>query len=387
MQVATHHDEPALRVLMVTPFPSREEEVVGGVAGVAYYLCKHLQEYPGLTVDVLVPDCRTGSGSVAQLNGIKVTYLPAEKESMWQRISHSRTATLVSEFAANGNYDVVHVQGAPEWSQKLSCPVLVTLHGVIEQDMLYRGGNALLRKLLWPIVRVREQRKRAKIENLIVISPYIETVMGSAFAGKRWPIENPVHHSFFEIDRDLQPHTILFAGVVTARKNLIGLIRALDIVRHEIPDVLLKVAGSLRDTEYSNACIAEVERLELKQHLEFLGVLSVDGMQEQLSKAHIMALSSLQETAPLSIGESLAAGVPVVASNICGIPYMIKAGETGQLVNPENIDDIAQGILDAFQLDPELSEKACKWEANTRFKGVEIAKSTLSVYRSLLKHS
>lgn len=382
-----NNDNPVFRVLMVTDFPLREGEVVGGVAGAAHCLCKCLQEISGVDVDVLVPGCRIGSGYSAQLNGINVTYLPAEKESVWERFSHNRTATLVGEFAANGGYDIVHIQAAPEWSKELSGPVVVTLHGVIEQDMLYWGRNALLRKLLWPIVRFREQAKRAKIKNLIVISPYIETVMGAAFSGKRWPIENPVQHSFFEIVRRLHPHTILFAGVVTTRKNLIGLIRALDIIRHAVPDVVLKIAGSLRDIDYANACMAVIESLGLRQHVEFLGVLSVDGMQAELGKAHIMALSSFQETAPLSISESLAAGVPVVASDICGIPHMIKAGETGYLVDPDDIDDIAAGVLKAFQLDTALAEQACKREARARFNGEHIAERTLSVYRSLLGRS
>ena len=79
----------------------------------------------------------------------------------------------------------------------------------------------------------------------------------------------------------------------------------------------------------------ELVRLGLEQHVVFLGSVSVENPLEHLAQSYVMALSPLQETALLNIAEAIAAGLPVFASDICGIPRMTKNGVTGVLVDPQ----------------------------------------------------
>lgn len=374
-----------IRVLMVTPFPDTEDKIVGGVTGVAYYLCKHLAEIPDITVDVLVPDSACATQETRVISEIKITYLPIIKQHPIARVLFPKVAPVIGDFAEQGGYDLVHIQAAPEWSSHIKQPIITTIHGINEQDMLFRGGNALKRKMLWPLIRLSEQIKRASIDNLIVINPYVRSAIGKAFKGRSWDIENPVREDFFHVAREVEPNTILFAGVVTSRKNVARLIQAMEKVRESIPNAKLRIAGSLDDQNYSNHCLAEVERLQLQDNIEFLGNLSIDEMKKQLRQSQIMALVSLQETAPLSIEEAMAAGMPVVASNICGIPFMIQDGVTGALVDPMNIDSIAKGIVTALQLNLPDAAKTSTEIAHKRFRGKVVAKQTASTYREVLE--
>ncbi|MGB0867688.1 MAG: glycosyltransferase family 4 protein [Granulosicoccaceae bacterium] len=373
-----------IRVLMVTPFPEIEDQVVGGVAGVAYYLCKHLSEISDIDVEVLVPDADCQQLEVRSLAGIKVTFLPRIKQHPIARVLAPQVAKEIGEFADKGNFDLVHIQAAPEWSTHIKQPVITTIHGINEQDMLFRGGNALKRKLIWPLMRFVEQRKRATIKNLIVISPYVRTAIGKALKGRSWDIENPVREDFFHVQREPEPNTIIFAGVIISRKNVARLVQAMAKVRETIPDAKLRIAGNMSDKAYGNYCLAEVERLGLQENVEFLGSLNVDEMQEQLRTSQIMALTSLQETAPLSIEEAMAAGMPVVSSNICGMPYMIEDGVTGALVDPLNIDSIANGLITALQLDLPQAAAISANIARSRFRGVVVARQTAAAYRDIL---
>jgi len=373
-----------IRVLMVTPFPEIEDQVVGGVAGVAYYLCKHLTDLPDIDVDVLVPDSDCEQQEERILAGLKVTFLPKIKQHPVARVLAPKVAKVIADFAQQGNYDLVHIQAAPEWSIHIKQPVITTIHGINEQDMLFRGGNELKRKLIWPFIRFAQQRKRAAIENLIVISPYVRTVIGKALKGRSWDIENPVREDFFHMTRDVEPNTIIFAGVVIPRKNVARLVQAMAKVKKSIPDAKLRIAGSVSDKSYGDHCLAEVERLDLQDNVEFLGSLSVDDLQEQLRSSQIMALTSLQETAPLSIEEAMAAGMPVVSSDICGMPHMVEDGVTGALVDPMDTDAIADGLIKALNLDLPKAAAISAKIARSRFRGEVVAAQTADAYREIL---
>lgn len=376
---------PTIRVLMVTPFPESGGRIVGGVAGVAYYLCQGLMALQGVEVDVLVPACVIEKPITKDFDGLKVTYLPDVKSSLAERVFLRGSALKVQQHVEAGQYDIVHIQAAPEWGQCLRIPAVVTLHGMLEQDMLFRSNRSLVRKILWPLVRLREQIKRSRIDNLILISPYVSRSVGWAFRGRAWSIENPVKEGYFSIIPKPKRDSLLYAGIVCPRKNVERLIQAIALVREKNPNVHLNIAGSLEDSHYAERCKAEVQRLGLEGNIDFLGSITLDDMQQRLSSTQLMVLCSLQETAPLSIGEAMAAGVPVVASNICGIPNMVEAGVTGCLVDPLDVEDIARGILEGLALDREAAGQRSKQLARERFSVEVVALATVEVYRELLK--
>lgn len=370
---------------MVTPFPQSGGRIVGGVAGVAYYLCQDLVVLQGVEVDVLVPACAIEKPVTKHFDGLKVAYLPDVKSTLIERLLLRGNALKVQQHVEAGQYDIVHIQAAPEWGQCLRIPTVVTLHGLLEQDMLFRGNRSLVRKTLWPLVRLREQIKRSSIDNLILISPYVSRSIAWAFRGRAWSIENPVKEEYFSIKPTPEIDSLLYAGIVCPRKNVERLIQAIALVREKKPNIHLSIAGSLEDSHYAERCKAEVQRLGLEDNVEFLGSIALDDMQQRLSSTQLMVLCSLQETAPLSIGEAMAAGVPVVASNICGIPNMVEEGVTGCLVNPLDVEDIARGILEGLALNNEKAGQRSKQLARERFSGEVVAQATVEVYRELLK--
>jgi glycosyltransferase involved in cell wall biosynthesis len=102
----------------------------------------------------------------------------------------------------------------------------------------------------------------------------------------------------------------------------------------------------------------------------------------ELSRASVFALVSREENSPLGIEEAMAAGVPVVTSNRCGMPYMVRDGTTGYLVDPEDPDDIAARLVELLG-DPEhgrrMGERG-RAVARERFHPDEVALRTRSVY-------
>jgi glycosyltransferase involved in cell wall biosynthesis len=126
--------------------------------------------------------------------------------------------------------------------------------------------------------------------------------------------------------------------------------------------------------------------LGVSGQVHFLGQLDVAGLQAELSRAACLALTSHRENAPLVISEAQAAGVPVVASRVCGIPYMVEDGVTGRLVNPADPDDIARGIDQLLHGDdPIAAGKAARSRAERTCRASSVASRTVGVYEEVLR--
>ena len=94
---------------------------------------------------------------------------------------------------------------------------------------------------------------------------------------------------------------------------------------------------------------------------------------------------SLQENAPMAIAEAMAAGVPVITSDVCGMPTMVNEGEAGFLVQPHDVDYIAQKVrllLENSQLRDEMSHFV-RQKAMSTYHPSSVVDATLALYREL----
>ena len=119
--------------------------------------------------------------------------------------------------------------------------------------------------------------------------------------------------------------------------------------------------------------------------VKFLGLLAIQDVQMQLGEAHCLTLVSVQENAPLAIGEEMAAGVPILASNIGGIPWMVDEGVTGCLVDPNAEESIVCGMQKMLANNGigKMGLAAKSWAEKYFHIGI-VAKQTLEVYKQIL---
>jgi glycosyltransferase involved in cell wall biosynthesis len=96
---------------------------------------------------------------------------------------------------------------------------------------------------------------------------------------------------------------------------------------------------------------AEVERLGLAKAVRLMG--ERPDVAQLLAGSDVFVLSSASEGLPLSVEEAMAAGLPVVASAVGGVPEVVVDGETGLLVPPGDAERLA-GALGVLLADPDL---------------------------------
>ena len=138
---------------------------------------------------------------------------------------------------------------------------------------------------------------------------------------------------------------IVFAGTLIPAKGVDYLIKALTIVSRQFPEMKLALIGPETDKNYVAELRALVKKLGLEEKVLFVGQLSQAGLAEWFSRAKIFVLPSLSEGLGRVIFEAMAAGVPVIGSNVGGIPDLIKDGQTGWLVPPADDKALAEKII------------------------------------------
>ena len=99
----------------------------------------------------------------------------------------------------------------------------------------------------------------------------------------------------------------------------------------------------------------------------------------------VYVCSSVKEGFPYSILEAMAAGLPIVATRMGGIPEMITDGQDGLLVPPKNPKAIAQAIKSLIK-NPELAKQLGQnaRQAVQKFSILGMLNETVNVYRSLI---
>lgn len=367
------------KLAMVTPYPAKAGIITGGVEGVAYYLTHALREITSIELHILAP-CGLREPGIEQRDGMTIHWLPVPRLpgflSYWT-IYRRTVHRCLSEI----NPDVTHFQGLAGWALGYDKPCVLTIHGITERDVLFTPHA--FRYLRHKIVGWVERLGRKKSRDTIVINPYVLEELGGQIKGRRWPIENPIMSELFEIKRENGVPRILFAGHISSLKNVDGLIRSFAVVNKLIPQATLHLAGPWSYPEFHAQCVHEVSELGITHAVRFLGNLDRIALRAELSQASCLALVSHQENAPMVVAEAMAAGVPVVASRLCGLPYMVEEGQSGFLVNPADEDEIAARLIDVLG-DEEKGKKMGERGreiALERFHAIAVAEKTLEVYR------
>jgi glycosyltransferase involved in cell wall biosynthesis len=138
------------------------------------------------------------------------------------------------------------------------------------------------------------------------------------------------------------PLRILFLGNVIHRKGLHALLEA---VRLETLDIRLDVVGSLSsEPEYAREMQTKSQVSSLKSRVFFHGPLDNEGLVEKLTSAHVLAVPSSYEGFGIVYLEGMAFGLPAIGTTSGGASEIIRDGETGFLIRPDNAATLAKRL-------------------------------------------
>ncbi len=151
------------------------------------------------------------------------------------------------------------------------------------------------------------------------------------------------------LKQECQIRTIGFVGRVVPIKDVKTLIRAMVIVAHKFPDVLLKIIGPIEEeASYARDCRELVSMNDLDGNVEFMGKQDVTKV---LADVDVLVLTSISEGLPFVILEANAAEIPCVVTDVGACRELIYGN------NPEDRAIGQSGILTKIS-SPELTANA-----------------------------
>lgn len=166
------------------------------------------------------------------------------------------------------------------------------------------------------------------------------------------PLESPVAGRV-EVETTKENHKLVCAGRLFPTKGQDVLLRALALLKERLPGVRVEFVGGGPDA----ASLSKLAyQLGVEKLCDFTGAVSHDEVLAHVRTAAATVVPSRSDNNPLVVIESLALGVPVVASGVGGIVESITDGVEGFLVPPEDPAALAEKLAAL------LSSQPLRWE-------------------------
>ncbi len=375
-----------MRILLFGPYPFPGQPLTGGVMAVVQALAQGLAAQPQIEVAVAAAhvDARASVDWDGRVQVIRVPIHPFPR-SRW----HIWVRRDLRQAAAAFRPDLIHAHGSgynAAAALDAPWPALLTIHGVVRQEALLSGARGLKARLAWAYDARFERWVLRRARQCIAISPYVRRAFPEHPHIHWHDIPNPVDDACFALAGPPAPGRLLSIARVIPRKGIDTLITAFARVADLHPHAQLRIAGETdAASAYVRQCRQLIAQAGLQARVHLLGNLTRPAMLAELDQAQAMVLAARQETAPVAVAEALAAGRPVIATRVGGLPDMVAEGRSGLLVPPDDPQALA-AALDRFLARP---DQAGAWAAAARaaaapYRLTAVLASTLALYRQVL---
>jgi glycosyltransferase involved in cell wall biosynthesis len=178
---------------------------------------------------------------------------------------------------------------------------------------------------------------------------------------------------------------ILFVGSPEPRKGLPFLLEAVAVVACKRPAIVLRIVGNQGGPAFDQCC-QRARQLGIIDRLEFLGFQPAETIARLHRTAQVFVLPSQNENSPNALAEAMVSGMPVIATNVGGIPSMIEDGQTGLLVpwaQPAVLAEKILWLLDHPEERRQLGAQA-REIARSRHLPEKVAEATVAAYQAIL---
>jgi glycosyltransferase involved in cell wall biosynthesis len=397
-----------LNVCFVTPeyFP-----ISGGTGAYVYYLSHSLQKL-GHNVHVVARDQQDSEKTI---NGIQVHYVKGVGNALTRYWRFARSASKrIRELNKQNGFDIIHSNlplvpsfGVPKDSAKaIVCAVHSTWKGeaiVTKRDNpkeLNPNEKSMLRFNF--VLRSYEKKLMKRSDALIAVSKYTVNELTELYGinkNKIHVIYNGVDIERFkprsnrielcrEFGLDPNKKVVLFVGRLYHRKGLETLLKSVPLVLKEFSNVKFVISGTgFKQKEESLRNLAK--ELDIEDHVTFLGYVPDNKLPLLYSASDIFVLPAIYENFPFAILEAQATGLPVISTNVGGIPEFLVDNENGFVIEPRDPIQLTQKVLTLLQnqrLAKEMGDLGRKL-IEEKFDWRLITRQVIDLYHKLLENA
>jgi glycosyltransferase involved in cell wall biosynthesis len=255
-------------------------------------------------------------------------------------------------------------------------PVIFTAHGwgfdpnapKLRRNIAL-AAEKLLAKFATKIVCVSESDRQLAIDLGVVEADRVVTIHNGIDAGVEVPVATT---------KSQTTQLIMVARFNKQQKDQVTLMKAIKQIDRDINVLLVGTGPDFEEAKHT------AKELDIMSKVSFLGDrLDVPQL---LAQSQIFVLSTHYEGLPISILEAMRAGLPIIATNVNGIPEQVVDGKNGLLVERQDVDGLAQAITNLVD-NPTLCQKM-GYESieklQREFTIDEMVASTKALYQSVI---
>jgi glycosyltransferase involved in cell wall biosynthesis len=291
----------------------------------------------------------------------------------------------ISLYRGYAKADIVHLMANSGWSWHLFATPAIWLAKLRRKPILinYRGGHAAkFFQHSWRLVSLSIQQSAG----VIVPSSYLQQVFYQ-YKQASTIVPNVLDPSIFYPTTKpagaKQLHIIVTRNL-EAIYDVACVIRAFSNIVQQFPYAILTIAGSGPERKTLELL---VKQLNLISSVKFVGRLNSSEIASLYRSADVMFNSSLVDNSPNSLIEAMASGVPIISSNVGGIPLLVTHEYDALLVAPSQPELFYQQVS-RLQKDPVLKQKLITNGLNSsrRFHWPSVSQLLLAQYRQAIEY-
>ncbi|MDY7394085.1 glycosyltransferase family 4 protein [Aureibaculum sp. 2210JD6-5] len=266
-------------------------------------------------------------------------------------------------------------------------PSIVTLHGQTARIINDRKGKLI--RIIYNFLERFALKKANAILPVDEITKAYYLKLYPQFKNKLHVIPTGVNNEIFKpLDKQKAREKfgflktdkiILYVGRLEPPKKIEEIVKSLEILLKENLEYKLIFVG---DGILLNEIKQLTTRLQLDSYITFLGIRKRNELPEIFNLADVSVLYSRNEGSPLSVKESLACGIPVVANCVGDIPLVIKNGHNGYLVENDSIDELAKKLELAIKKSAKLKQNCI--DSIQHYTTEKVNQKVINIYKKIL---
>ena len=338
-----------MRVVQIGSYPLRPDCILGGVEASVYGLAQQQSR----TMEVHVFDLPRIDGEVGIGTDGKVIVHRFRNEGQRQ-IATSRQVKAMAKEIEILHPDICHIHGTNlfMWLMyrqltQMGLKTIVTVHGLVrveKRNLLKK--KVTLKRILQYLYQGRSEKKLLSRIPLVVVDTEYVREMVSHYPIRKKPemrvVPQGINEDYFSMNCASKSRTFLSVGAIGERKGQLLTLNAYELVRQSGTEAQLVYVGPIASGSYYEELKKEIGKSEYAKNIRLLVDLPGEELKRQYSEAHVFVLHSEEESQGIVFAEAMATGLPVVATRVGGVPYVVKNGVTGLLADYGDVSEFAR---------------------------------------------
>lgn len=389
-----------MKIAQIGSFPLDIENIKGGVESSVYGLSQSLMRDLNYEVYVFdTPRNYISENKTENVDGMFVYRYSAGDSKNNFEIS-KRTDEIINDILSV-NPDVCHIHSTGYLQKNIfkilsdkGLKCIVTVHGLqnIEKKNELIKNFSLKSLFKYVFLSRAEFYIINKSNKIIVDTEYVRNEIlryKKRLKISRVPemhvIPQGINNVFFtKNNNNSESNIIICVGSICKRKGQKQLIESFIRVKENVKQAKLLIAGYVSDEHYFNDIKLLIQENNLENDVDFRLNKTVNEIADLYQNSKIFALHTEEESQGIVFGEAMAVGLPIVSTQVGGVPYIVRNNKNGLLCNYNEIEDFTTNLISLYN-DKTLYDtlRSNNKKDSSEYNWMVISKKIEELYKSL----